>query len=206
MEIKTVQQNQNNLGGSANTSRRSSGDATGNSNENSAALRSSSVPRSGVVDCHADAARAGDDLIYNLNHWPKLRFKSDNGATAVRAESADGKISVQMISNLQGDNIFLDAGIIKIEAGIISAGKFKPVPSVIKIFSLTPQTNNTTETMAKTEKKKTGKIALATELLKAGKTKAQVAARLVQTFKVAETTAKNTTAWAASMLKKAQAS
>jgi len=49
---------------------------------------------------------------------------------------------------------------------------------------------------------KTGKIKLAKELLRAGKTPAQVAARLVQSFKVSADTAKNTTAWCKSMLKK----
>jgi len=52
---------------------------------------------------------------------------------------------------------------------------------------------------------KTGKIALAKELLKAGKTPAQVAARLVQSFKIEPQTAKNTTAWCRSMLKKESA-
>ncbi len=60
-------------------------------------------------------------------------------------------------------------------------------------------------TMEGDMKKKTGKIALAKELLKAGKTPAQVTARLVQSFKVEAATAKNTVAWCKSMLKKESA-
>jgi hypothetical protein len=51
-------------------------------------------------------------------------------------------------------------------------------------------------------KVKIGKIALAKQLLKSGKTPAQVAARLVQSFKVKPETAKRTTDWCRSMLKK----
>ena len=67
--------------------------------------------------------------------------------------------------------------------------------------SETKLAENTNEDMAK----KTGKIKLAKELLAAGKTPAQVAARLVQSFKVSPETAKNTTAWCKSMLKKESA-
>ena len=147
------------------------------------------------------------DLISLLNTEKVLRFKADNGATFVRAESREGKVSIQSISNLQGDNIFRGADIVKIEAGIMHGSKFQPIASRMKILTVKKETveKQTTKTTEENMAKKTGKIALAKELLKSGKTSAQVAARLVQSFKVSPQTAKNTTAWCKSILKKESA-
>lgn len=183
--------NQSDLAGHANTSQETSAMRTGKGNEN----------------CPAD-------LIHALNTEKVLKFKSENGASFVRAESRDGKITIRSISSLQGENMFRGADIIKIEAGIMHENKFQLTASHIKILTVKkesveskPTTENNMAKKTKTEKKvkiqKVGKIAFVDELLLAGKhTKPEVASQLSKKFSVPEKTASNTVSWAASTMKK----
>lgn len=152
------------------------------------------------------------DLISVINSEKILKFKATNGASFVRAESRNGKISIQSIENLQGYNIFYGADIVKIEAGIMHGLKFNSIKSEMKILTIKKEVveskqETTTEinTMKKikTAKVKTGKplgkIAFVDALLQSGKnTKAEVAEKLNKEFGVNINTAKNTVSWAAS--------
>ncbi len=205
-------------GGNANTLRNSSDASLAKGNENlppdSSPSNLPKVPKIITASSGAELACAspiaGDDLLLLINTKSDIEFCSKDGSTFVRAESGDGKISIQSFGNLKGGNVFKGANIVKFEVGTMSKGKFIPQANQFLMKTLGASALNKTQTtekpMAKkpTEKKSKngGKIAFVDELLLAGKsTKNDVAEALNKKFSVPIKTAKNTVSWCASTMK-----
>jgi hypothetical protein len=78
----------------------------------------------------------GADPIETLNKASQVKITPPKGATMVRVTDAKGKMAVQSLANVQGENVFKGAGIKKIEAGTIGKDKkFIPMKGEVKIES-----------------------------------------------------------------------
>ena len=72
--------------------------------------------------------------IETLNTAPKVTIKAPKGATMVRVTDSAGRTAIQDLKSVQGDNVFKDAGVKKIEAGIIGKDKkFVPVKGEVTV-------------------------------------------------------------------------
>ena len=72
--------------------------------------------------------------IETLNTAAKVAVKAPKGATMVRVTDSAGRTAIQDLKSVQGDNVFKDAGIKKIEAGTIGKDKkFIPIKGEVEV-------------------------------------------------------------------------
>jgi hypothetical protein len=92
------------------------------------------TPKPGEIEPKPVQPKVVQSPIEVLNTAKQVKIVAPKGATMIRATTPDGKVSVQALSNVQGENIFRGANISKIEAGTIGKDKkFVPMEGEVTI-------------------------------------------------------------------------